>query len=331
MYLFTGPEFGERNDAVTNIKNALKKKFGETEDYSFYATETSVAEFMGILQNESLFASATCVVVKNADAIKKKDDVDTIVSWISNTKSETSVLILVSDEISIDSKIEKAVPAANKKVFWEMFEDRKLPWVQGFFSKNGYGISEDGAALVLEMIENNTEALKNECSRFFILFPKEHFITAEDVESVLAHTREENAFSLFGQMASAADGAEERFEKSLEILQKIRLSKENSSVMIIAGLASCFRKLSLWQKLKSEGKTDDFNLKINGFSSKKMRQQYASAAKVWTSGQTVAILAVLASGDVAIRSGGTLMEDVLLQKLLYEIIIKKGAASAQYE
>ena len=71
VYLYTGPEIGEQNDAVQKIKASLKKKFGEIEDYSFYANETPAAEFMTVLQNESLFASATCVVVKNADVIKK--------------------------------------------------------------------------------------------------------------------------------------------------------------------------------------------------------------------------------------------------------------------
>ena len=101
--------------------------------------------------------------------------------------------------------------------------------------------------------------------------------------------------------------------------------------MIIAGLTSCFRKLSVWHKLKAENKTDDFNLKINGFSSKKMKTQYGSASKLWTAGQTTAILAVLASADMSIRSGGNLMEDVLLQKLIYEIVVKKGATSAVYD
>ena len=331
VYLYTGPEIGEQNDAVQKIKASLKKKFGEIEEYSFYANETPAAEFMTVLQNESLFASATCVVVKNADAIKKKDEIEIIIGWIAASSSETNVLILQSEEIAVDSKIEKAVPPQNKKVFWEMFESDKISWINNFFRKNGYTITEEAVSSILEMIENNTAALKNECSRFFVLFKNDHQITVEDVEAVLSHTREENAFSLFAEMASASDDTVSRFEKSLEILQKIRLSKENSSVMIIAGLTSCFRKLSVWHKLKAENKTDDFNLKINGFSSKKMKTQYGSSSKLWTAGQTTAILAVLASADMSIRSGGNLMEDVLLQKLIYEIVVKKGATSAVYD
>lgn len=331
IYLYTGPETGERDAAVQTVKDSLKKKYGNIEQYSFYASETPVEEFMAVLQNESLFSPSVCVTVKNADSIKKKDDVDTLISWIESSPPETNVLILISDEISIDSKIEKAVPASNKKIFWEMFEDRKIPWIKSFCANNGYRISTEAAETLLELAENNTGALANECSRFFVCFPKDHEITVDDVESIVSHNREENAFSLFDCMASPQDTPAARLENSLEVLQKIRLSKENSSVMIIAGLTSCFRKLCVWHKLSSAGTSDDFNLKINGFSGKKIRTQYLRASKTWSVGQTAAILALLASADVGIRSGGNRFEDIILQKLIYEICIKKGATSAVYD
>ena len=62
-----------------------------------------------------------------------------------------------------------------------------------------------------------------------------------------------------------------------------------------------------------------------------MQKQYRNAAKIWTTGQATAILAILASTDMEIRSGGAAMEDVLLQKMLYEIIIKKGSQLSTYE
>jgi len=331
VYLFTGPETGGQNESVQKIKASLKKQFGEIEEYSFFAMETTPAEFLTVLQNESLFAAATCVVVKNAEVIKKKDEIELILNWIESASSSANVLILLSDEVSIDSKIEKAVPPANKKIFWELFETDKIAWINNFFNKNNRSITSDAVSLILEMVENNTAVLKNECSRFFVLFPEGYQVTADDVDSVLYHSREENAFSLFAQMADSSSAPESRLAKSIEILQKIRLSKENSSFMIIAGLTSCFRKLSLWIKLKSEGMTDDFNLKRNGFTSSKQKTQYSNASKIWTAGQVTAILAVLASGDMAIRSGGSALEDILLQKMIYEIIIKKGAACSSYD
>ena len=63
-------------------------------------------------------------------------------------------------------------------------------------------------------------------------------------------------------------------------------------------------------------------------SSAKIKKQYLSASKNWSSGETSAILSILAETDMNIRSGGTLLENTLLEKALYEIIIKKGSSSA---
>lgn len=331
IYLYTGPEFGQRNDAIASVKKSFEKQVGQIEEHLFYLHETPLREIMDIIQNGTLFSDGVFVVCKGAELLKSKDDIKLIQDWLDNSP-ETAVLIFISDEISVDSKLDKIVPGENKKKFWEMFDSDKKPWVINFFSKNGYSLESSAADLILEMVENNTLALKNECSRFFILFPKEHKITAEDVEKVLVHTREENAFSLFNAIADNSLNEEKRLEAGISILQKIRLSKENSSVMIIAGLTSCFRKLSLFHKINSEYYDDMERAYIqNGFSSKLLRNEYKKAAKIWTKGQTTAILAILASTDMDIRSGGSAMEDVLLNKMLYEIIIKKGASIAKMD
>ena len=331
IYLYTGPEFGERNEAVDAVKTELKKKFGDIDEHLFYLQETPFGQIMTILQSGTLFSNGVCVVCKGAELLKKKDDLAMISDWLDSNPDESSVLILVSDEVSVDSKLDKLVPAQNKKKFWEMFDNQKVPWLTKFFQKNGYRLNQDAAELILDMIENNTQALKAECSRFFIIFPKDHTVTVEDVEKILTHNREESAFTLFNQISQSSEPVQKRFENGISILQKIRLSKDSSSVMLIAALSSCFRKLVLWHKVTANGLPDSFTLKVNGFSSVPMQNQYKNAAKIWTIGQTTAILAILASTDMEIRSGGSLMEDILLEKMLYEIVIKKGAAMSLAE
>lgn len=330
LYLFSGPEFGERNDAVQSVKDSLKNKFGSLEEYSYYSSETSVSDAMEKLYSESLFSAATSVVYNGAESIKKKDEIESIAAW-AKTAGEASVLILVSDEISCDSKLEKIVPKENRRQFWEMFEDRKIPWLKNFFSKNGYSIDEDACEEILDLVENNTQALRNECSRFFAVFPAGTRINLENVDALIEHNREESAFTLFDAMADSVKEAGARLENALTVLQKIRLSKDSSSVLIIAGLTFCFRRLAVWHNLVKGGKNDELNLKINGFSSKKSRRQYSAAAKCWSLGQTAAIVALLAETDMAIRSGAQGLEDTMLQMMLYQIIEGKGRHLASYD
>ena len=78
FYLFTGSEFGEKNDTLQEIRNKAEKKFGQIDFYNFYATETKLGDIMAVLTNGSLFSSARFVVVKNAEVIKKKDEIQLI-------------------------------------------------------------------------------------------------------------------------------------------------------------------------------------------------------------------------------------------------------------
>lgn len=316
VYLYTGPEFGQRDDAVEALRAKHKKQFGVIDEHLFYLLDTPFSQVMTILESGTLFSDGVFVVCKSVELLKKKEDIQMLSNWISNPVP-SAVLVLISDDITVDAKLEKLIPPSNRQKFWEMYEDKKVQWITDYFRKNGYRITGTAISMILEMVENNTQALKNECSRFFVCFPKEHEITSDDVDSILVHNREENAFTLFNEIADPTESVQNRLEKGLEILQKIRLSKENSSVMIIAGLTSCFRKLVLWH---NEGES--------AITGKTMQKQYRNAAKIWSVGQATAILANLATIDMEIRSGGSLMEDVFLQKMIYEIVVKKGASTA---
>lgn len=338
VYLYMGPEFGERSDAVNSLKNALKKKFGTFDDYLYYASDTSVASVVSLLQSESLFTPATCIVYKCAELIKKKEDIELLESWIKSvtpssknqSPKDSSVLILVSDETKVETKLSKLIPEENKKIFWIMFENRRVPWLKDYFRKNGYTIEDDAAELILELVENNTESLKTECSRFFICFPQGTCITCENVESVLANTREETVFTLFNALTDAGQSQTHRFENALLILEKLRLAKE-PYVKLISGLASCFRKLAAYHELSKAGRPDDFKLKTIGISTSTMRTQYSNAARLWSAGQTMAILSLLSAADMNIRSSGTALEESYLELLLYSIVVKKGGSIQTYQ
>ena len=334
FYLFTGPEFGEKNDALQEIRNKTEKKFGQYDFYTFYASETKLSEVMSILTNGSLFSPARFVVLKNSEVIKKKDEIQLITDWVNASnqqKAEDSILVLISDENSVDKKLENLVPKENRKMFWEMFEDRKIPWIKNFFSKNGFRIEEEACEAILNLIENNTEALRNECSRFFMCFEKDHVITSDDVDKILAHNREESSFTLFDAMADSDLSPEKRLEKSLGILQKIRNSKESSFVPLIAGLLYCFRQLKLWHSLHNGSYPSDFDLKINGFSSKKVQLRNKKAASIWNFQQVQKCISLLSATDMQLRSFGTTMEETMIQTMIYELVVKKGSKITEYQ
>ena len=323
IYLFTGPEAGEKNEAIAAIKAAAQKKNGTLDDYRYFASDVRVADVVAQLQNVGLFSSAVFIVLRNAELIKTKDDLELLASW-AKSGDAANTLILVSDENSVDKKLESLVPSNHKKVFWEMFENRKEQWLISFFKKNGFSIEPDAVSEILEMIENNTESLKNECSRFFYCYEKGAKITVSDVDKILSHNREESAFTLFEAMA-------DKTKNALEILNKIRVSRENNGVMIIAGLTYCFRQLRGLLNLTAGRPVDETVLKQAGIFGKKNQEKYKSAASVWNAGQVASIIALLASTDMNIRESGSAFEDTSLVLLIHSIVMKNGIFPAEYE
>lgn len=329
VWLFMGPEIGERNKAVDDIKKMLSAKYEDIEIHSMYSADTDIGSVVSLLQNISLFSPAKLIILKSAELIKKKEDAELITNWIktvSNTNTEPySFLVLVSDETSILKKISDAVPKNNQKIFWEMFENKKQDWIKNFFRKEGFGIEDEAVNKILELVENNTDTLKTSCSHIVLFLEKGTTILSEDIETLFAHTKEETPFSLFDALTH------NDFETSIAITQKLMLSKNSSPIQIIAGLSYCFRRLSDWHKIH-EGNSylDDFELKRYGFLGKTAIAQYGRAAKLWNTVSCSAIISLLCETDLKLRSLGSTLQSSIMEICLYEIIHKSGYCISEY-
>jgi DNA polymerase-3 subunit delta len=319
-YIFLGPEIGKKQDAIEEIRKKSSAN-GEFEETVFYAGETPLAEIVGSVQNHSLFATSRLGIVKNAEQIKKKDEISLIASCMKELESGT-VLILVSDEFRLAAGLDDCVPKENRKVFYEMFENEKSEWVRSFFRREGRGIDSDGVDTILEMVENNTDALRRECSRLLLFLPKDRPATADDVEKWLSHNREESAFTLFSRIASGDISC------SIETLHAL-LSAKESPPGILASLAWCFRKLRDYLALYNTGygaggtysaEPNNFDLKKIGLSSPKARADYAAAARRYNSAAADLCLALTAEYDILTRAGGTALEQVLMDVYVVKLL-----------
>lgn len=305
--LFLGPELGEKQDAIDEIRRRLGKGREET---SFYAGETTVSDMVSFLQNGSLFADTRLVFIKSAELIKKRDEVDLLSSYMKNPQDNTT-LILVSDTTSLAKALETAAPSG-KKVFWELFDSRKQEWLTSFFKRAGFTIRADGIEAILELVENNTSALRQECGRLMQFLSKNKPIGAEDIEKWLSHTRAESAFTLFSRIA-AGD-----FQKSLETLHALLLAKE-SPIAILAGLVWCFKRLRDYTAVVEAGSLSELEFRKAGFASPKMRKDYNSAFRRYGADAADRCLALTAKFDTRVRQGGSDLESLLMDLYLYKI------------
>jgi len=305
--LFLGPEIGEKQNAIDEIR----KKLSNPEVTVYYAGDTPVPTVVSVMRNGSLFADSRLFIVKNAELIKKKEDIDILSSYLSNPQDDTC-LILISEESSIAKGIENKIPPAARRIFWELADSRKSEWVETFFRKEGFKISREGIETILELVENNTAALRQECSRLVLFLDKSKEIDGASAEKWLSHTREESAFTLFSRIA-AGD-----FSRSLESCRILLAAKETPPA-IFAALASCFRKLISYLMLKEAGVSDEVEYRKIGVFSPGAKRDYSAAGKRYTLSAAESCLALTTEYDYLLRASGSFPEEITLDEFLYKI------------
>jgi len=314
-YIFLGPEIGKKQDEIGQIKKKLSSA-GAYEETVFYAGETPITNIVNIIQNHSLFAQSRLFIIKNAEQIKDKSEKDKneiklLVSCMKELEPGDT-LILVSDEFRLSAALDNACPKENRKIFYEMFEREKSAWVRSFFQRAGRGIDPSGVDAILELVENNTDAMQRECSRLVFFLPKDRPARAEDVEQWLSHSREESAFTLFARIA-AGD-----VSKAVESLHTLLAAKE-SPVGILALLAWSFRKLRDYLTLCENGEPDNFELKKIGLSTVS-KNNYAAASRRYNKTDVEKCLAVTAEYDILTRASGAALEETLMDVYVLKII-----------
>ncbi|MDR0473523.1 MAG: DNA polymerase III subunit delta [Treponema sp.] len=311
--IFLGPEIGEKQEAIQELEKQFAGSGAASpfERSVYYAGETPVSQMVAEIQNGSLFAEKRFVIIKSAELIQKKDDFELLSSCMANLEDSTA-LVLVSDETKISKTLESAVSQDCRRIFYELLEGRKQKWVEDFFRREGRRIGQEGIETILEMTENNTSALKQECSRLCLFIDKGKEITQADIEKWLSHTREESAFTLFSRIASGD------FPRSLESLRSLSGAKETPPT-ILAGLAWCFRKLRDYLMLEEAGVRDDFEYRKIGVISPQAKRDYAAAAKRYNSEKVENCLALTAEYDVMARQASSFPEEILMDEYLYKL------------
>ena len=309
-WLFLGPEIGEKLAAIDEIRKKLSVQ-GNLEETVYYAGDTSASVMVTNIRNSSLFANLRLFLIKCVEGIKKKEDIDLLSSCLTSPP-EDAFLILISEETSAAKGLEKFIQPANKRIFWELSDSRKAEWVGTFFRKEGFKITSEGIDTILELVENNTAALKQECSRLLLFLDKNIEISGEEAEKWLSHTREESTFTLFSRIA-AGD-----FSRSLESIRVLIAAKEAPQA-IFAALASCFRKLANYLALKEADVKDEMEYKKIGVSAPGAKRDYAAASRRYDSAGAESCLALTAEYDLMLRSALSFPEQILLDKYLYKI------------
>ncbi|HOX91708.1 MAG TPA: DNA polymerase III subunit delta [Spirochaetales bacterium] len=313
-----GPELGRRNDFLAQLKTRCAKEWGQSpEEHRLYADETGVTELLDLLMNGSLFSSGKLVYYYRADQIKLKADTQALAAYAKNP-ADATVLVLVSDGYGVDKLIEDAVPKEHKRVFWELSGSEMEKAVRDQLAAQGIRADQDAVEAILELVENNTEALRTECSRLALFWPKGSAISEDDVERYIAHNRSEDAFSLFERMATGS------FEQALDTLAAILANRAGNGVGLIAGLAWSMRRLSAVHDAMAQGSSFEQAARSQRINARKLLATYDAARQRWPRPLCRSLVAFSVETDAQLRQLGQAHERTILELFLYACMVAKA-------
>lgn len=323
VYLFLGPEVGQKFDEINRIRDSFQKQEGvSSENHKFYPYDTSVGEVISLMKNGALFSDFKFVIYMNVEELKK-NDIAELVSYIKSPGTDCT-LFLVSDKSSVDKKIASSIPKKAVRIFWELFENQKKTWVTDYFRKEKISISADATEMLLEMVENNTNDMRSACSKLAIFFGEGSQIEEEDIERFIYHSKEENVFTLFKKIAA------EDFSSSVEILHKIALSGEGSPIQLISGLQWQFRKLLTLSQLFSKQYGREEALTKAQIRGKRNQQTYIDGLRSYSTKELQNIIVLIAKYDILAREMNKDHHLILMELFIYYCVMRKGTLPEEY-
>ncbi len=329
ILVYLGPEEGLRAEELDGLRARIKKESGApAEEHRVYLPDASIANAIDLLRNGSLFAEHRLVIISGAEQIRKKDEIAAIAGYCDSPPPHAT-LVLVSDEVRLDSKLEKSVPPQARKVFWELFDNQKRGWVAAYFRKRNVTIGADAIELFLELVENNTQELRTEADKLCTYVSSRDGagvrpeVGIDDVETFIYHSRDENVFTLY--RAIVADD----FQSALEIVDKLDASGESGPIPLVGGLVYQVRKLIGLRSLLDGGVTADEAYRRLGVRGKRIQADHRAAVGRFDLAELQRQLRTLIDYDVAFRELGSGLQRTLLDLLVYQLMFRTDAFSIE--
>jgi len=320
VHLLLGPEEGEKSAFIDKLKEALASSQGEPPEVTrFYGGESRASDVVLCLRNKTLFSRHRMVIFSRMEQVKRTEEVQVLLEYLS-APSRDATLVLVAGGFAseVDRKIVGAIPKERQKIFWEMFDNQKQGWVVSYFRQRKITIDPAAVEYILDMVENNTRDMRTECERLSLFFGGGATIGLADVEHYIYHSKEENVFTLFDRLC------ERELSGSLEVLEKILLSREAEASQITSGLLMQFRRLTSLKRLQAQNYEASEAFTRLRIMSKRNQRTYLEGARKFSAADLDTIRLLLAAFDERMRSVRSDLHQLLLHLLVYYIVQRAG-------
>jgi DNA polymerase-3 subunit delta len=279
-----------------------------------YGEDTTVNSIIETARRFPMMASHQVVIVKEAQALKKIDDL-----MIYLDKPLLSTILVINYKYKVIDKRTKLYKALDTQGLY--FESMRLrdfqvpPWIERFLMIKGIKISPDASAMLTEYLGTDLHKIVNELDKLLITTPADkQVITSSLIEKNIGISKEYNNFEL-----QKAIGEKNIYKANMIVQYFADNPNDNPINLTIASLFSLFTKILTYHFLTDKSKNNVAAvLKINPFFVK----DYDSSAMKYNALKTVQIISLLRTYDMKTKGFGDVSTEAgeLLKELVYKIL-----------
>jgi DNA polymerase III subunit delta len=315
VYLLMGDE-PYYIDRITDylLQNILQEHEKAFNEYILYGKEVTATDVDNIARRFPMMASHQVVVVREAQNIRKLED---LLYYVQNPLRSTILIINYKFKtIAKNTKLYKAIDANGVVFESNRLYDNQVPeWIANYLRKRRCNISADAALLLTENLGNDLSKIANELNKLLLTLPAgQDKIDARLIEKNIGISKDYNNFEL-----QKALGARDVLKSNRIINYFAGNQKEVPITLTITSLYAYFTKvLSYWFIKEKTPKNVASVLKINPYFVK----DYQLAASNYPARKVVEIIGILREYDLkskGVNAAGTEPGE-LLREMIYRIL-----------
>jgi DNA polymerase III subunit delta len=176
----------------------------------------------------SLFADRKLIEVRLGGA-KMDQDASAVIGELAETRTDDTVLLIVSDKLDAKAQNAKWVAAIEKHGLfvqvWPVEASRLPTWIRGRIAQRGLQVDTEAAALIAERVEGNLLAAHQEIEKLALLYPN----GAIDGEAVVDAVADSARYDVLQVGVAAMSGQTAR---AIRILEGLRTEGVDATVVL---------------------------------------------------------------------------------------------------
>lgn len=294
-----------------NVLPEAEKSFNQV---IYYGEDITVPLIIESARRFPMMASHQVVIVKEAQSLKKIDDLLLYVE-----KPQPSTILVINYKYKVIDKRTKLFKALDTHaVYFESarLKDYQVPaWIERLLMTQGIKTDPNASAMLTEYLGSDLHKIVNELNKLIITLPAgKPVITTSIIEKNIGISKDYNNFEL-----QKAVGERNILKANMIVHHFANNPKDNPVTLSIASLFSYFSKLLAYHYLTDKSKNNVAAvLKVNPYFVK----DYEISASKYNVSKTVQIISLLRTYDMKSKGFGDLSSEPgdLLKELIFKIL-----------